>query len=621
MVPTIAGDGGERAFLEDDASGLTRIYSDFQTALRSDGAEDLRSTWASVRQRLVQGQYVVVLVEYEWGLQLHGLSTKRSVGHLVFLIFRRLELMSSQKAADRLRLIDPTGCTQPAFLRELRSTVSRSTYEACISTIKRLIAEGETYQVNYTYRLRGELVGSPVALYLKLRERQRVKYGALICMPTAHPSVAWVLSRSPELFVEHRGGSLRARPMKGTAPRSPDPKEDDKLKEWLRTDAKNRAENLMIVDLLRNDIGRIARIGSVRVPSLFSVEAYSTLYQMTSTVEGSLLPDLDFPDVLTALFPCGSITGAPKIQTMKRIEELEESPRGLYTGSIGWIDPFGAEGAAVCPNFCLSVAIRTLVISKDEGLRAQCYPVEYGVGGGIVIDSQAHDEFEETMTKTQFLKDLDPGFELVETMKAVDGEVDLLQLHMERLTASIRTLAFHAAVSDVERTLREHLRALPKGQFRLRLAVRHDGRSTIDVSALEVVPDVVTLAISNLPLSEMERAVSRYKTSYRPTYTRALEAARRLGAFDAVFFDDLGNVTEGARSNVFAQIGGIWKTPPLREGVLGGVMRRRLLETEGFPTVEEPIDRGDLYVADKLLVCNALYGALPATLSREIELQ
>ena len=288
-----------------------------------------------------------------------------------------------------------------ARVSEPRPDVTQAGFRAGVQRIQEHIKAGDTYQVNYTFRLRFDVDGSPGGLYRTLRRAQPVAYGALMALPDDR----WVLSRSPELFVEHRGGHLRTRPMKGTAPRGATTADDHRQAEWLRTDPKIRAENLMIVDLLRNDVGRVAETGTVHTPALFEAERYPTVWQLTSTVAARLRPGLTLGDVLTALFPCGSITGAPKLRTMQLIAEIETSRRGLYTGSIGWVDPGG--------DFCLSVAIRTATLSPHtqpadpaSGVARQRYRGTLGVGAGIVLDSQADAEWEECLLKARFLSDL-----------------------------------------------------------------------------------------------------------------------------------------------------------------------------------------------------------------------
>ena len=290
----------------------------------------------------------------------------------------------------------------PAGVADIRANVDQAEFTRALHRIHDYIVAGDTYQVNYTYRLRFDAFGSPLALYARLRARQPVPYGALVTLPDGGA----LLSLSPELFVRHAQGELTARPMKGTAPAAPPEQtaENARRATALAADPKNRAENLMIVDLLRNDIGRIAVTGSVKVPALFEVTRYSSVLQMTSTVQARLRDDASLADIFQALYPCGSITGAPKRRTMEIIAELEPAPRGIYTGAIGWFDPPAAGAAHAVGDFCMSVPIRTLALQPagPDGIRRG----EMGVGAGIVLDSDPHEEFAECQLKARFLTGL-----------------------------------------------------------------------------------------------------------------------------------------------------------------------------------------------------------------------
>ncbi|BAL27120.1 para-aminobenzoate synthase, subunit I (plasmid) [Azoarcus sp. KH32C] len=392
----------------------SRLYTGFVREHRCDDPATLDAVWRAVERDQRTGGHAVVLADYEWGARLQGVDTRPAAqgGALRVLIFAELSQLSAAEVEDWLLAQDVDGRAgypydadhaEPAAILAPRASVDRAAFDEAIARIHHAIGEGETYQVNYTYRLDFDVFGSPVSLYRRLRERQPVAYGAFIGLPPG-PGPSHVLSCSPELFLRHEGGRLVTRPMKGTSRRAPVVEVDSELARLLEEDIKNRAENLMIVDLLRNDLGRIARVGSVRVPALFSIEPYTTVFQMTSTVEAELPDEVGFPAILRALFPCGSITGAPKHRTMQLIGELESTPRGLYTGSIGWIDaPRSDRGDAACGDFCLSVAIRTLTLGAAHGhLRRG----QMGVGAGIVIDSTAPEEFAECALKARFLTGL-----------------------------------------------------------------------------------------------------------------------------------------------------------------------------------------------------------------------
>lgn len=495
----------------------------------------------------------------------------------------------------------------PAGLARVREDTSRERFDTALAQIHAAIERGDTYQINYTYRLGFDVLGSPVSLYRRLRVRQPVRYGALIALPDAR----WVLSCSPELFLQHEAGTLHAQPMKGTAARTGDPDTDAEVRAALRADPKNRAENLMIVDLLRNDIGRVAQTGSVEVPALFSVDAYGSVWQMTSTVRARIDPARSFAELMRALFPCGSITGAPKHRAMELIAGLETSPRGLYTGSIGWLD--APTDTRRCGNFCLSVAIRTLVL--EAGMRRG----EMGVGAGIVFDSIAASEWDECKVKAGFATGNDAGLALFETMHATRaGGVAHLDRHLARLVHSAAELGMKFDPASILEHVNAYLPQLSDGEHRVKITLNTAGEITIGggpLMPLSRVPVTVLLAREHghAP-TDADDPLLRYKTTRREPYDRAWRAAEALGAFDMLFFNTRGELTEGGRCNVFVKRDGRWWTPPLSSGLLPGVMRAVVLADPQWQASERVLTRDDLLSAEDLMVCNALRGPLSAKL-------
>ena len=601
------------------AAPSSRLYGGLVRVHRCADPYALEEMWAAVDADLRAGLHAVVLADYEWGVRLNGVvyagPQPERDGGLRVLMFATLQKLSTVAVESWLAAeIDEA----PAGALGLRASVDRAAFEEAIARIHAAIAEGETYQVNYSYRLDFETFGSPLALYRRLRARQPVGFGALIRLPAEAGGPDWVLSCSPELFLRHHDGQLQARPMKGTAARSGDDAADALAARRLAADAKNRAENLMIVDLLRNDLGRVARTGSVRVPALFEVERYPTVLQMTSTVEAELPEDVGFPALLRALFPCGSITGAPKHRTMQLITELETTPRGLYTGSLGWID--APRPGHACGNFCLSVAIRTLTLERIEqgadALAGARHRGRMGVGAGIVIDSAAADEYAECRLKARFLSVLDPGFALFETMHATrEAGVRNLDRHLARLEASAAALDFVFERASVEAALGGQLAALPPATpSRLRLALHKDGRLELTAAALEALPPgPVTVRLADRPLDD-PHGLGAHKTTLRARYDEGLRAALAAGAFDTLFFDSAGRLTEGGRSNVFVLLDGEWRTPPAGRGVLPGTMRAVLLEDPSWAAREAELRVEDLLRAQRIVLTNALRGVVEARL-------
>jgi para-aminobenzoate synthetase/4-amino-4-deoxychorismate lyase len=621
-LPPVADAGGVFALLDDCDARIghptSRLYTGFVREQRCADPARLDAAWAAVDADLRGGLHAVLLADYEWGAKLVGSGRRQTAAHdgasLRVLLFERLQKLTRDE-------VDAWLAAAPAppasGLMELAAGIDRAAFDGAIARIHEAIAAGETYQVNFSYRLDGRLYGAPLAFYRRLRERQPVPYGAFIVLPESDDANALthVLSCSPELFLRHEAGRLTARPMKGTAARSGAPALDDEAARRLSQDTKTRAENLMIVDLLRNDLGRVAQTGSVAVPSLFAVEPYATVLQMTSTVQARLRPEVDFPALLRAVFPCGSITGAPKHRTMGLIAELESTPRGLYCGAIGWLD--APPGDVRCGDFCLSVAIRTLTLKRPvRGL----WPARLGTGAGIVQDSRAQDEYEECRLKARFLTGLDPGFELFETMLAEPAASTGLVLprlgqHLDRLQRSAGVLGFAFDRAAAEDEAKRLLASLAPGlHWRVRLALSHDGtRAWTGAPLAELPAGPLGLIVAEARLPDVN-PLAAHKTTLRAVYDEGVRAAERLGAFDSLFFSEAGRLVEGGRSSVFVRLDGRWWTPPLADGALPGVMRGLLLDDPAWAAAERSLGLDDLHRAEGLVVCNALRGARPASL-------
>ena len=598
----------------------SRLYTGFVRERVCADAAQLENVCETVAADTRRGLHAVVLADYEFGRHLldGGLShqalkeTQRGDATLRFLLFERCEKLSRDEVDAWLMARDGGAAeASVAGTANVRASVDPKQFNEAIDAIHAVLRAGDSYQVNYTYRLGFDVFGSPTALYRRLRVRQPVPYGALIALPGDE----WVLSCSPELFIEKEGALLRARPMKGTAPRSDDPDADRGAADFLANDPKNRAENVMIVDLLRNDLSRVAQTGSVSVPALFSVEPYASVWQMTSTVHATLRAGTSFAEIMRALFPCGSITGAPKHRTMQLIEELESTPRGLYTGAIGWLDATTSENA--CGDFCLSVAIRTLTLTPTA--RSGELQGKMGIGAGIVLDSVAADEYAECQLKASFLTGSEPGFELFETMYATREEgVRHLSRHLARLWASAATLGFKLDdENEIRAQIAEKCAALPtQTPHRMRLALSKNGVAQITAAVLTPLADSTVGVLLGLdhdfPTTGANDPLLRHKTTRRAEYDRGWREAEAKGAFDTLFFNERGELTEGGRSNVFVKLAGRWWTPPLESGVLPGIMRGVLLEDTDLRAAERVLTRVDVQNAEALLVCNALRGAVKA---------
>ncbi|PRE86541.1 aminodeoxychorismate synthase, component I [Burkholderia multivorans] len=617
------GNGSASFALLDDCDSTasarsSRLYSGFVRERVCTDPARLDALDAALAQDLRDGLHAVVVGDYEFGRNLQ----RAQPGHapLRFLLYARCERLSRAEVDAWLAAQDGADTPSIAGVAHVRKSVTRDAFGAAIAAVHDALRAGDSYQINYTYRLNFDVFGTPLALYRRLRARQPVRYGALIALPDG----AWIVSCSPELFVEKHGELLRARPMKGTAPRSADPQQDAASAAFLANDPKNRAENVMIVDLLRNDVSRIARTGTVRVPALFSVEPYASVWQMTSTVEAGWRDGTTFADMLRALFPCGSITGAPKHKTMQLIDAIETTPRGLYTGTIGWLDA-PRDAAAACGDFCLSVAIRTLTLDAppasapaDDDRRRGAM----GVGAGIVLDSVAADEYAECELKARFLTDADPGFQLFETTCATRADgIRHVDRHLARLQRSADAFGFRFDADALRRAIDARCAALDgDGPYRMKLSLAKDGTLDIVAAALKPLPAgpvrVWLAADHGFAPTRANDALLLHKTTRRADYDRAWQAAEALGGFDMLFVNERGELTEGGRSNLFVKLDGQWVTPPLASGVLPGVMRAVLLDDPAFGAVERIVTRDDLARAQALLLTNALRGAVDAVLMK-----
>jgi para-aminobenzoate synthetase/4-amino-4-deoxychorismate lyase len=596
------------ALLDDrDADGnapRSRLYTGYVDKLTCVDAAALPTMLAQMQTRLAQGLHAVALLTYELGAELHRISPWQGDAPVSqILLFSHCALLSEFEVSAWLD--GHCDAAHLAGIVDAQANVTQPQFTDAIDRVRVYIAAGDTYQVNYTYRLRFNAYGSPFDLYRRLRLRQPVPYGALIALPDGQT----VLSYSPELFVRHEAGSLRARPMKGTAAASGDETIDAERARALAADPKNRAENLMIVDLLRNDLGRIAEVGSVRVPKLFEVTRFSSVLQMTSTVQAQLRDGVDIADIFDALYPCGSITGAPKRRTMQIIRELEAAPRGYYTGAIGWFDAPNTECAV--GDFCLSVPIRTLVLQAPDadGMRRG----EMGVGAGIVYDSEANDEYRECQLKASFLTGLRHAFQLFETMHATrEHGCRNWARHCARLRHSAQFFGIAFDDAKIAAAIDEACSQMPTGvAHRLRLALDADGNCSTQFAALLPLQEPVKLMLAAQPV-HVDPLFLQHKTTVRTEYDNAWRAAEAAGAFDTLFCNARNEVTEGGRSNVFVKLDGRWYTPPLACGVLPGVMRAAMLDDPQWMASERVLTLDDLRKAEQVIVCNALRGALAA---------
>ncbi|WP_340082382.1 aminodeoxychorismate synthase component I [Terribacillus sp. FSL K6-0262] len=463
--------------------------------------------------------------------------------------------------------------------------IRKKEYEQAIRTIKEEIASGNTYQTNYTMRLRTHYADDPAALFRQMQQAQRADYTAYLDWEDTA-----VLSASPELFFRWDGKRIITKPMKGTTKRGDTYEQDLKQRETLAASAKDRAENVMIVDLLRNDISRVAKLGTVQVPALYTVEKYPTVYQMTSTVEAETVPGTTIIDIMRALFPCGSITGAPKASTMQIISNLEPEPREVYCGAIGYIEP---NGEAV-----FNVPIRTAIVDKTK------QQATYSVGGGITWDSTADGEYEEAIAKSSVLQEQLPEFELLETIAYEDGAYVLEDEHLQRLMQSADYFSIPIEEADIRDLLRQHQAAYPGQSHRLRLLADQRGKLALFHSELPApMKGKQKFALADTPIDKTNRYYY-HKTTYRQIYDDY--KLKEPDIFDTLLWNEAGELTEFTIGNLVMEQDGELLTPPVSSGLLPGTLREVLVKKG---TIKETIlTKAYLQTASRIWLINSVRG-------------
>ncbi|HGG9891802.1 TPA: chorismate-binding protein [Neisseria meningitidis] len=589
------------ALFDDAVSGRAKRYQNHVES-RFFRPEELDALDGALQKGWQKGLHSVLFADYEFGLPLTGVESERG-GNLALHWFA--DCTDTDAASWLARHSDdlPAGISTP------QSSVSETDYLDRIRQIHEAIRRGDTYQINYTTRLHLQAYGNPVSLYRRLR--QPVPYAVLSHLPDAEGQSAWTLCFSPELFLKiGSDGTISTEPMKGTAPILGDGQDERRAAE-LQADPKNRAENVMIVDLLRNDFGKIAQTGKVCVPEPFKVSRFGSVWQMTSTIQAQALPNTSFADILRAAFPCGSITGAPKKMSMQIIESLETEARGLYTGSIGYLKPcaggLGFEGA-------FNVVIRTLSLTPlSDGI----YQGVYGVGSGIVIDSDPAAEYRECGWKARFLNELRPDFGIFETLRVENRQCALLDRHLCRLKTSAQALNLPLP-DGCENQIKQYIAHLPDGVFRVKARLASDGIS-LSRAVLNRLTDKQRVIISPAVLPA-QNYLRRFKTTHRALFDQAWQTAETQGAFDSLFFNSDGILLEGGRSNVFVKHRGQWLTPSLDLDILNGIMRQAVLDEpqkylQTNQVIETHITQKTLQEAEEIRLSNALRGVFAAALA------
>ncbi len=578
---------GPWARFDDFVAGSALRFPGVQQVLVARRPAEVATVLDEVERRTSAGAWAFGFVAYEAAPGLDPvLATREPVDGLPLAWFG---ITAAPRDADVVHP-DPGGRPAVSWAPEWDAQHHRE----AVREVRSRIAAGETYQCNLTTRLTRALDGDPEKLYRDLALAQRGAYNAYL--DTGRFVVA---SASPELFFETRDDQILMRPMKGTAARGRTVTEDERIVARLRASPKERAENVMIVDLVRNDLARIAVTGSVTVPRLLHAERFETVHQLTSDVTARLRPDVGLTGIFRALFPCGSVTGAPKARTMELIRTVEDAPRGVYCGAIGVVAPPGAPFRAR-----FSVAIRTVLLDREQG------SATYGTGGGITWGSRPAAEYAELLAKARVLDTRPREFHLLETMRHEAGRLRSLDAHVARVAASADYFGFRFDAAAVRAVLAARL--TDAGDARVRLRCYRDGTVGVDVEELPApATGPVRLAIDPVPI-DATACWPHHKTSLREPYTSRL--ARHPAADDVVLVNERGEVTESCTANLAARLGGQWWTTPLESGCLPGIERARLVD-DGVLR-ERILGPADLHRAEDLALVNALRGWRPATLAR-----
>lgn len=571
--------------------------------LTTNRRREARKILEEIRERLAKGFCAAGWISYEAG-EIFLNDSEEDKNYETPLLWFALSSEYATLSHEELSLWEEK-FSDSGYFAQVGDFPDRNHYLKSLETIHEHLKSGDVYQVNLTFPIEIEHIGSTGRFFFDLRKNQPVPYEAWIHTGNTNPSGPMdILSFSPELFWERKGTKIRTLPMKGTRPRGENIERDLALKEELFHSPKDRAENLMITDLMRNDLGRISRAGSVEVSKLFSIEEYPTVLQMTSEIRSELLPGTDWISVLEALFPGGSITGAPKKRSSEIIRSLE-GDRGIYTGGIFFLTP---------ERDTVSIAIRTLEFRKISG---EVRRGRIGIGSGITIDSDPSSEWEESWSKLKFLKDRlqDPEgtFYIFTTLAYKRGTFYSLKEHRERMRSSALELGFLWSDSEWEKEildLRSRLSRMEGNSFRIRIRLHRNGKIYSEQNPMASFPKSGRVLVSKKRI-DSKNLFLYHKTNIRELYSSAFSYALSGNYMDMIFLNEKGNLTEGCIHSVFLQKNGEWFTPNLEHGLLPGVARKKWIRR--LHAQETSISEEDLRMAEKIILVNSLRGLRPVT--------
>jgi para-aminobenzoate synthetase / 4-amino-4-deoxychorismate lyase len=558
-----------------DSNGNIKPYT-FQnpvSVITASMVEDVLPSFQLVQEAVDKGYYAAGFLSYESAPAFDPAFKVKSGGSFPLLWFG---IFSAPEHSQLCSLSD-------FAVSEWKPSISMDEYNQGINSIKKSIQFGDTYQTNYTIRLHSQFTGDGLAFYNRLRQAQNSNFCAYI-----HTGEQSILSASPELFFHLEHGKITTRPMKGTVKRGASSAEDTANAEWLYQSEKNRAENLMIVDLLRNDLGMIAQSGSVNVEKIFEIEQYPTVHQMTSTISAKVSETTSIVDIFKALFPCGSITGAPKISTMNIIADLENEPRDVYCGAIGYITPN--------KEAIFNVPIRTVLIDHQTGNAV------YGVGGGVTWDSTSEGEYNEILAKAMLLEEKPTKFQLLESLLLENGDYFLLEEHLKRLENSAQYFGFRCQVERIKKSLKEFGDKNHNGLLKVRLLLAKNGDLTIEGQTITQQKAVLKVTLADEPVDKTNPFLY-HKTTNREIYAK-YQKQKTQEAFDVLLWNQDGELTEFTNGNIVLEIEGNLCTPPVKSGLLAGTFRDRLLQIGEIH--EKTLTKSDLIMATRVWFINSV---------------
>lgn len=562
-----------------ESSGWGLFHSP-EKILEARATKDLKETITELERHLREGKYAAGFISYEAAEAFDPAAKTKDLNDFPLAWFG----VYSKPPED----FAFAPCRPGAYPEGLESEIKETDYLRSVKKIKDYIYEGDIYQANFTFRLTGKGLPAPHKLFISLQNSHPAPYAAFV-----NAGDFQVVSISPELFLEIKDGAITTKPMKGTESRNPVPEEDIAARERLAKDPKNRAENLMIVDMARNDLGRICRFGSIKAEPIFHVDTYLTVHQMISEVKGILKENISLQKILEATFPAASITGAPKIRAMEIIGELEKSPRKVYTGAIGCLSPDGAA--------CLNVAIRTLICFDDK--------TELGIGSGIVADSEPESEWAESLLKSKFAQRFSNDFKTLETMLwTKEKGIAFLKEHLERAGKTQGYFGRNDNMKDAEKKLKELKLPDNANAARLRLLISSDGKAEIQIFPLPRTgwdKESLKTVISDKKTDSNDPFLY-HKTTNRSLYDAEFKRARENGFDEAIFMNEKGEITEGAISNIFIKRSGQWLTPAKKCGLLPGIWREKMMKE--LKAEEAVLLPEDLLLAEKTIIGNSVRG-------------